>query len=132
MSTNARSPRFSAALTVTIDIVLVLVFCVIGRLSHEEGIFADLPGLVNTVWPFLVALLAAHTAVVLSRTRPERLLPGAIIWATTVIGGLALRAVSGQGTAVAFIIVTALTLALFLVGWRAILALVRRRRSRGA
>jgi hypothetical protein len=44
--------------------------------------------------------------------------------------GLLLRAVSGQGTALPFIIVATLTLALFLLGWRSVLALVRRARAR--
>jgi hypothetical protein len=53
-----------------------------------------------------------------------------LIWAVTVVLGLLLRAVSGQGTALPFIIVATLTLALFLLGWRSVLALVRRARAR--
>jgi len=41
-----------------------------------------------------------------------------------------LRAVSGQGIAVSFVIVTAIVLAVFLLGWRAIALLVRRLRAR--
>lgn len=113
-----------------IDLVLVIVFCVIGRLSHAEGIFGDLPGLLGTIWPFVAALLIAHVVLMLSRVRRERMLPGLAIWAVTVVLGLLLRAVSGQGTALPFIIVATLTLALFLLGWRAVLALVRRSRDR--
>jgi type IV secretory pathway VirB2 component (pilin) len=44
-----------------------------------------------------------------------------------------LRALSGQGVAVAFVVVAGITLLLFLVGWRAIAALVARVRiSRSA
>ena len=53
------------------------------------------------------------------------------IWAATVIGGMLLRAASGQGTAPAFIIVATLTLLVLLVGWRVIAALVARRRTPG-
>lgn len=112
-----------------IDLVLVVVFCVIGRLSHAEGIFGDLAGLLGTIWPFVAALLIAHVVLMIRRVRRERMLPGLSIWAVTVVLGLVLRAVSGQGTALPFIIVTTLMLALFLLGWRAVLALVRRSRA---
>lgn len=125
--------RMPVALTIVIDVILVAVFCVIGRLSHAEGIFSDFPGLLNTMWPFLVAVVAAHAVMLIRRTASDRILPGVVIWAVTVVVGLVLRAVSGQGTALPFIIVATLTMALFLIGWRAILALVRRtQRGRAA
>lgn len=111
---------------ILIDLLLVIVFCVLGRLSHAEGIFGDLPGLLNTTWPFVVALLVAHAVLLLRRLDRQRLAPGAAIWVITVVGGLLLRSLSGQGTALPFVIVATLTLALFLLGWRAVLALVRR------
>ena len=40
------------------------------------------------------------------------------MWAGTVAGGQLLRVISGQGTAVAFIVVSVLFLGLFLLGWR--------------
>lgn len=123
------APRTPIALTVVIDVILVAVFCVIGRLSHDEGVFSDIPGLLNTIWPFLVAVLAAHAVMLIRRTPADRMLPGVVIWAVTVVVGLALRALSGQGTAIAFMIVATLTLALFLIGWRALVVLVRRVRS---
>ncbi|MGH3705072.1 MAG: DUF3054 domain-containing protein, partial [Agromyces sp.] len=51
---------------------------------------------------------------------------GVIVWAVTVVGGMLLRAVSGQGAQLAFIIVATLTLAAFLLGWRLIATLVTR------
>ena len=87
-------------------------------------------GLLTTAWPFLVALAVGwifspgwHAPLAPLRT-------GVPVWAVTVIGGMLLRAVSGQGTAVPFVVVATLTLLLMLVGWRAIVALVRRRRRR--
>ncbi len=111
-----------------LDAIAVVVFCVIGRLSHAEGIFGDLPGLLGTIWPFLAAALLAHLAVMLWRARADGMLAGTLIWAVTVVIGLVLRALSGQGTAVPFMVVAALTLALFLLGWRGIRLLVRRTR----
>lgn len=130
MTTAPAARRLSAPLTVVIDAVLVVVFCIIGRLSHDEGILGDIPGLLNTMWPFIVAVLVAHVIAILIRLRTDRLPAGAVIWAVTVAGGLLLRAVAGQGTALPFIIVATLTLALFLIGWRAVYALVGRVRAR--
>ncbi|GGD72653.1 hypothetical protein GCM10007269_14710 [Microbacterium murale] len=118
------------ALIIVIDVILVAVFCVIGRLSHAEGVFSDIPGLLGTTWPFLVAVLAAHAVMLIRRTPADRMLPGVVIWAVTVVVGLVLRALSGQGTAIAFMIVATLTLALFLIGWRAVVALTRWMRRR--
>ncbi|MFA4895730.1 DUF3054 family protein [Microbacterium sp.] len=123
------APRMPIALTIVVDVILVAVFCVIGRLSHAEGVFSDVPGLLNTMWPFLVAVLAAHAVMLLRRTHADRMLPGVVIWAVTVVVGLVLRALSGQGTAIAFMIVATLTLALFLIGWRAVVAIARRMQS---
>ena len=130
MTGDTAGPRFSRSLTIVIDVALVGVFCVIGRLSHSEGIFGDVPGLLGTIWPFLAAVLLAHLIALLRRTRIDQMLPGVVIWAITVVVGLVLRAIAGQGTALPFIIVATLTLALFLIGWRGILALVRRVRGR--
>jgi len=124
--------RIPVTLVVIIDVILVAVFCTIGRLSHAEGVLSDVPGLLNTMWPFLVAVLAAHAVMLIRRTPAERMLPGTVIWAVTVVVGLSLRALSGQGTALAFMIVATLTLALLLIGWRAVVALARRMRRRRA
>ncbi|MGL3149781.1 DUF3054 domain-containing protein [Microbacterium sp. A82] len=122
--------RVAPPIVILIDVVLVAVFCVIGRLSHDSGIVGDIPGTLNTMWPFLAAVLIAHAVVLLLRWHPERLMVGLLVWAVTVVGGLLLRVASGQGTALPFTIVATLTLALFLLGWRAIYALVRRARRR--
>lgn len=110
---------------IVVDALLVVLFCVIGRRSHDEAILA---GLVRTAWPFVTGLAAGWIAAyLLHRRRREtepfnglRLWPsGLVIWSSTLIVGMALRVVSGQGTAVSFIIVAASVLALFLLGSRA-------------
>jgi len=125
-----KSPRLPSALVIAVDAVLVVAFCVIGRRSHAEGILGDLPGLGSTLWPFLVAVLVAHVVVRLAKLPADRWTAGGVVWAVTVVLGLVLRAISGQGTAPSFMIVTTLVLALFLIGWRLIVALVRRMRAR--
>lgn len=112
-----------------LDAVLVLVFAVIGRASHDE----DPGGFLVTAWPFLVALLLGHLVAALLPARPRRpwsLAWGAVVWAVTVVAGLVLRVVSGDTAQIAFIIVATLVLAVFLLGWRALAAVLRRRAGR--
>ena len=109
-----------------IDVVLVVVFAMIGRTSHAEQL--TVAGVWQTAWPFLAGLVLGWLV-----TRPWRapfapVRTGVGLWAMTVVGGMLLRGVSGQGTAVAFVVVASIVLLVFLVGWRAIAALVARSR----
>lgn len=107
-----------------LDAVLVVVFAVIGRSSHAEGL--DAAGVWGTAWPFLAGL-AIGWAVAGAWRRPSAPWPtGVIVWAATLIVGMLLRVAVGQGVQVAFVIVAAVTLATLLVGWRGIAALVTR------
>ncbi len=110
-----------------VDALLVIVFCAIGRRSHDEAVLA---GLLKTVWPFGIGLLVGWAVAVYAargaRFDPTALWPsGIVIWACTLVGGMLLRAVSGQGVAVSFVIVAASVLALFLLGWRAAIRALR-------
>jgi drug/metabolite transporter (DMT)-like permease len=113
---------------VIVDVVLVLIFAAIGRASHDE----NPAGFLLTAWPFLVALLVGHLVAALLPGRPRRpwsVLWGAVVWIVTVAGGMLVRVLSGDTAEVPFIIVATLVLGVFLVGWRAVAALLRRRRS---
>lgn len=110
-----------------LDAAFVVVFAAIGRASHAEDV---LGGLAVTAWPFLVALAAGWAVALAWRAPAAPLRTGMPVWALTVVGGMLLRAVSGQGVQVAFVIVASLVLGLFLIGWRAVALLVRRARSR--
>ncbi len=99
-----------------IDTCLVLAFVLIGRASHHDG--GGLAGLASTAWPFLTGL-AAGELITRSWRRPAALFPtGVGVWLSTVAGGMILRVVAGQGTAIAFIMVALAFLGLFLLGWR--------------
>jgi hypothetical protein len=126
------APLASGVRAVTIalvaDVVLVVVFAAVGRASHDEVL--TVAGVLQTSWPFLVGLVAGWL-VMLGWRRPfGPLRTGAGVWAVTVAGGMLLRMASGEGTAVAFVIVAAVTLLVFLVGWRLIVAAVRGARAR--
>ena len=125
MSPTARttpSPR-SAVVALAIDAALVVVFAAIGRASHAEDLLA---GLATTAWPFLLALLIGWAASRAWRDPRAPLRTGLPVWIVTVSGGMLLRAVSGQGVQVAFIVVAAFVLLLLLVGWRLVAALIPR------
>jgi hypothetical protein len=144
-----RLTRIAAVL----DIACVLIFVVIGRASHVKG--ESLAGIASTSWPFLCGLAAgwalsrawgaAAPGFPAGRLRdrpaksvvdravdmrwPAAVWPaGVIVWACTVAVGMVLRVVSGQGTAVAFVVVALVFLGLFLLGWRAAAQLTARSR----
>lgn len=103
-------------LAMALDACCVLAFVVIGRASHASG--ETLGGIASTAWPFLAGLAIGWLAGRAWR-RPLALAPaGVVAWLATVAAGMALRVVSGQGTAPAFIGVALVFLGLFLLGWR--------------
>ncbi|MGO3759127.1 MAG: DUF3054 domain-containing protein [Agrococcus casei] len=129
--TEPAAPRAHVALALVLDAALVVVFAAIGRASHERGVFGDGGlGLATTAWPFLAAL-AVGWVICLGWRRPLSIVRTAMpVWVVTVAGGMLLRAVSDQGTALPFVIVATVTLLVLLVGWRLITAVVRRMRAR--
>ncbi|WP_022878238.1 DUF3054 domain-containing protein [Microbacterium sp. B19] len=126
--------RRAAVLALLLDVVLVVVFAAIGRATHDGDILGPGgSGLATTAWPFLAGLLIGWIVSRGWRRPAAPLRTGLPVWAVTLVAGMLLRALSGQGVALAFVIVAGITLLLFLVGWRAIAALVARVRvSRSA
>lgn len=123
-----------AWLAAVIDIVLVIVFALVGRSSHAEA--ASLTGLWTTAYPFLAGWLVG-SLVVRSWRHPLRLWPtGVVVWVLTVAVGMLLRVLTGQGNVegnplpLSFVIVATVVLGIFLLGWRAIVGAVVRRRTR--
>lgn len=106
------------------DVACVLVFCALGRRSHAEGV--TLAGVADTAWPFLTGT-AAGWLVARAWRNPGSWRTGLLIWLGTVAIGMALRKLTGAGTAVSFLVVASLVTATLLLGWRAVAAgLVRR------
>jgi hypothetical protein len=100
---------------IAIDLVLVIVFAVIGRASHGEAL--SLGGVLVTGWPFLLGCLIGSMLACLV-LRLSWLREGLLVWAVTVVLGMLLRGISGGGMAIGFLIVATVVLAAFLVGWR--------------
>ncbi|WP_421084095.1 DUF3054 domain-containing protein [Rothia nasimurium] len=127
MSANTMS-RLSQPVRLTIDLVLVLVFIALGLLSHQES----LQRLLVVALPFILALGASHLGVwaVASRRVLPLGLEGIMVWVTTLVLGLGLRLSFGETAAVAFAVVSALVLLVFLVGWRLAFMLFGRMKAR--
>ena len=114
-----------AAVSFGIDVVAVVLFVVIGRRNHHETGNAVV-GALRIVAPFLIALIIGWFLARADRA-PMSIRSGTVIWACTVGIGLALRRLVFQrGTAIAFILVAAITLGMFIIGWRAIARVIRR------
>jgi hypothetical protein len=109
-----------------LDAVLVLVFAGVGRASHDES--SPVVGVLATAWPFLVGTGLGWLVVRLVRHEwPLDVAPGVTVWFATVLVGMLLRHAVGSGTAVSFVVVASVVLALFLLGWRAVGAYAVRR-----
>ncbi len=103
------------------DVACVLLFCAVGRRSHDEGL--NVVGVATTAWPFLSGT-AVGWFVARAWRRPTVLLPtGVVVWVCTVAVGMLLRTATSAGVAASFVVVASTATALLLLGWRAALRL---------
>ncbi|MEO9153419.1 MAG: DUF3054 domain-containing protein [Lapillicoccus sp.] len=113
------------------DAVAVLVFAAVGRASHDES--SPVLGVLSTAWPFLAGAAAGWAvAVAVGHETPRTVRRGIPVWVGAVAGGMLLRAATGRGTALSFVIVATVVLAVLLLGWRAVDSAVVRRHARTA
>jgi hypothetical protein len=125
---RSSSPSAAIALSAVLDVVLVLVFVLVGRSSHAEAL--NPIGILQTLWPFLAGLVVGWLVIRAWRRPLAIVWTGIVAWVATVAVGMILRVVSGQGIALSFVIVATIVLGLFLLGWRAVAALIRSLRAR--
>ena len=112
-----------------VDVIGVLIFCAVGRRSHDEGL--NIGGVATTAWPFLAGTVVGW---LVSRgwRQPTAVAPtGVIVWLCTVVVGMLLRKASSAGVAASFVVVAASITAILLLGWRAVIGLGLRRRFEG-
>lgn len=102
------------------DVAVVLLFALLGRVSHAEG--GLLGGTVSTAAPFALGLLAGWVsgscAGVPSAQRAGTVRFGWWVLGCTMVGGVALRGLLGEGLAPAFLLVALGFLTAGLVGRR--------------
>lgn len=112
-----------------LDVVVIVIFAAIGRASHSEA--HPVLESVAVAWPFLVGA-AVGWVIALGPFGRAALSPlaGVPIWLAAVVIGMVLRAVTGRGTAISFVVVATLFLGAFLLGWRVILHRWQRRTNR--
>ena len=111
----------------SLDVVVVVLFVVLGRETHDEGnAIADIAA---TAAPFLIALAIAW-AVARAWREPLDLGRGAIVAVVTVALGMVLRnVVFGDGTALPFVVVATIFNVAGMVGWRWVASRLQRRRT---
>lgn len=114
-------------LAALLDVVAIVLFVSGGRGSHEEG--TAIAGTARTAWPFLVGLIVAWLVLRVWRAPFDPIRVGLPVAAITVLVGMILRVISGQGTAFSFIIVASLILCLLMMGWRLVVSRIRSRRA---
>ncbi|HWV77103.1 MAG TPA: DUF3054 domain-containing protein [Isoptericola sp.] len=121
----ATRPAWPAAVC---DLVCVLVFTVVGTLSHDT---AGVGHVALVGLPFAVGLAVGWLATRAWRAPAQAWPTGVAVWFATVVLGLVLRPVLGiGGVEVSFAIVTAVFLGVTMLGWRALASLAARRASR--
>lgn len=130
MTDSAPGRPIHPTLVYTIDLVLVLAFCAVGRATHGDAPVGE--GFLTTAGPFILALVIGWLVNRLTGGHTESLRAGAVAYGATLVLGLLFRALTGQGLALPFVIVAAISLAVLLLGWRLILLVLRRIRAGGA
>jgi hypothetical protein len=101
---------------IVVDIFVVVLFVGIGRANHHHG--DNFSGIVSTIWPFAVGLAVGWLVVLVRRQNGLSLGAGVEVWLATVVLGMTLRVIAGQGTAFAFIVVALVFLGALMLGLR--------------
>jgi hypothetical protein len=110
------SRRNTWPIAVAADLLVVIVFAAVGRANHHES--AGVHGVLHTAWPFGLGTLLALGLTAFIRADPLSVRTGIRVWLWTLVIGMVVRHASGEGTALAFVIVATLVLAALFVGWR--------------
>jgi len=118
-----RRDRLSPWIAFGADLLVLVVFVLVGRRSHDEG--SGVEGFLRVWWPFAVGLMVATIASGTWRA-PLEWRRAIVAWLVTVALGMTLRiAVQGRDFKPTFVIVTTVFVGAGMLGWR---GLVRRAR----
>lgn len=117
------APTRIPALALAADLVAVVVFAAVGRVSHTEA--DSLWGLLGTAAPFAVGAVVAWVTPWV-RSAPAGLRSGVIVVAGSVLVGLLLRWGFTDRLPWTFALVTAVSLTVLMLGWRGLSLLVAR------
>lgn len=96
-----------------LDLVMVVLFAAVGRRSHSEA--GAVSAVLGTAWPFLAGAVVGWLIALAARLDPTTVRGGVPVWLSAVVVGMALRVLTGAGTAVTFVLVSLVVLALVLL-----------------
>jgi hypothetical protein len=106
------------------DVLLIVIFVSIGL--HAHGHHETVSNLASVSGPFLLGAVVGWGVLRTWRNPFDPLRAGALVAVIAVAIGQIVRVIVGQGTAVAFILVSLVVLIAFLAGWRILLAVLMR------
>lgn len=111
------------------DLLCVLALALGGKNTHDAS---ETSWVVLVIaWPFALAALLAHGLLRWRGWSASGVWPaGVVVLAATYVLGMVLRALSGRGLAPGFLVVAFLFLAVTMLGWRLVAAVVGSRRAR--
>jgi FtsH-binding integral membrane protein len=107
-----------------LDLCFLLLFVLIGRHAHKHG--ESLSGVAATLWPFAVGLFGGWLVALLRFKEAISRRSGLLVVLFTILIGMILRSIVGQGIAATFILVALVFLGIFLLGWRILYARVKK------
>ncbi|MGY4720593.1 DUF3054 family protein [Naumannella huperziae] len=130
-ATGRIGPVNTVVLAALLDAIVIVGFATVGRASH--GGAQDASQVLAVAAPFAAGAAIGWLVLGAARRwrRADRISSGAIVAAATLGVGLGYRIAVGAG-APAFLVVATLTLLAGLLGWRALVALVRALARRAA
>jgi hypothetical protein len=118
-----RRDRLSPWIAFGADLLVLVVFVLVGRRSHDEG--SGVEGFLRVWWPFAVALVVATVASGTWRA-PLEWRRAIVTWLVTVALGMTLRiAVQGRDFKPTVVIVTTVFVGAGMLGWRGVVRRVR-------
>jgi len=118
-----RRDRLSPWIAFGADLLVLVVFVLVGRRSHDEG--SGVEGFLRVWWPFAVGLMVATIASGTWRA-PLEWRRAIVTWLVTVALGITLRiAVQGRDFKPTFVIVTTVFVGAGMLGWRGVVRRVR-------
>ena len=123
-----RRDRLSPWVALGADLLVLVVFVLVGRRSHDEG--SGLEGFLRVWWPFAVGCVVATLASCTWRA-PLDWRRAIVAWIVTVALGMTLRvAVQGREFKPTFVIVTTVFVGAGMLGWRAVARRAQTKRAR--
>lgn len=128
--TTPKSPSLAVWIPPLLDLLVVTVFVLVGRRSHDEG--GAVTDFLRVWWPFVAGL---GVGGVLSGAwwHPFAWPRVAVMWIATVSVGMVLRiAIQGRDLEPSFVVVTAIFLGVCCFGWRLAARAVLARRAGAA